>query len=754
MRRFVSLAVVFIVSVLAAAQEQPNPPTLIPQKTLNEIAAQVSGAQAYNHVVDMCGYERVRPADEYRGTYREAEYAERKAKEYGYADAHIERFPLPNNQKQWAGEVGELWIELEPEKNRPLSAPDERTRILVTRYRDLPATLATGSRSADVTADLVYIGRGDSEQDYAGKDVKGKIVLVSGPIGAAHNLAVRRFGAEGVVSFNDPTGKPIDRPDQIAWNGITGGGGAAAAAQQRAQTQRPGEEPSPQTQQTPQQPAAQQRTTWGFNLSHRMGMELLALLEQHRAVKTHAIVKAAEYDAPMQVVVATIPGDGSTDQEVVFVAHLFEGVAKQGANDNCSGPATQLEAGRAWISMVNAGTLPKPKRTVRFLWVPEIQGSRAYLNAHPEHAAHVLAAVDMDMVGADQSKNHNSLHLNTTPASMPSFLNTVTQQMIEYVGDTNREKLANRRVAYAFADPIIDPKGSHDPFWYHVEKFYGSSDHQVYLDAAPRVPSIQYGNWPDAVYHTSEDTPMFLDPTQMKRAAFLTVTTGTILANAGPREANEIAGLTLAYGQERIAREMLDATGRIAASQNAQQLATNYKEARNVITQAYIRENEAVASARSIMPKDYRFPLATIAPLQKTLSTSRDLDFNRLQSIAEGVATAMQAPLQNLPLTAEEQAAAKLYPQPKPGTPRQPQGFGGGGQQQQQNQPLSGYYVMEARNFADGQHSLLAIRNALSAEFAPVPLANVEQFFHDLEKQGWEIVEKAPEPAAKPTKKK
>ena len=46
----------------------------------------------------------------------------------------------------------------------------------------------------------------------------------------------------------------------------------------------------------------------------------------------HAVVKATEYDAPMNVVVATIPGDASTNEEFHLTAHLFEGVAKQGAN--------------------------------------------------------------------------------------------------------------------------------------------------------------------------------------------------------------------------------------------------------------------------------------------------------------------------------------------------------------------------------------------------------------------------------------
>ena len=160
---------------LAYAQEQSDPRTLIPSATLNAIAQHVSGAQARNHVLEMCPYERNRPAEEYLGTYRESAYAEARAKEYGFSDVHIERFPLPSTgsgqaAKQWDGEMAELWV-TEP-------GPPQ----LITRYRDVPTTLATGSRNADVTADLVYAGRGDTAADYVGKDVKGKIALVASRI--------------------------------------------------------------------------------------------------------------------------------------------------------------------------------------------------------------------------------------------------------------------------------------------------------------------------------------------------------------------------------------------------------------------------------------------------------------------------------------------------------------------------------------------------------------------------------------------
>jgi hypothetical protein len=706
MRRLQSLILTLAILASAArAQEQADPRTLLPSATLNALAARVSGAQALNHVLEMCPYERNRPPEEYTsGTYREAAYAEKTAKEYGFSDVHIERFPL--GAKQWDGEMGELWV-TEPGPPR-----------LITRYRDIATTLATGSMSGDVTAELVYAGRGDAESDYAGRDVKGKIVLVSGPVGAAHTLAVGRFGAEGVVSFYNGTGKPIDRPDQMGWSGVGGRGGGAGG-----------------------------RTTWGFILSHRMGMDLLTMLERHQKVTVHAIVKAAEYDAPMNVVVATIPGDGSTNEEFHFTGHLFEGIAKQGANDNCGGPATQMEAGRAWIELIRDGTLPKPKRTVRFLWVPEISGTRAYLTAHPDKGQHVVASISTDMVGANQTINHNSLHLNQTMYSIPSVINDVSRQFFEYVGETNREKLHNRGIAYAFQNPIIDPKGTRDPFWYNIEKFYGASDHQVHLDWDPRIPAVQFGNWPDAVYHSSDDSPANQDPTQMKRAAFLMVAVASVFANSGPAEAVAVADVALSYAQKRIAADVGDALLMLSTSSVAT-VNDNYKEALNVVRQAYVRERLDVRSAATLAIGD-KAAVAEITALAQTLDAAEQLDASRVKLAYQGTAARLRVtPLAAPVLTAGEQQASRLVPTRKPAAPGAGGGGGGGGRGGAGGgapPALRGYYTQEANNFADGQRSILDIRNAISAEFGPVPVENVVRFFREGETAGrYTIAEKKP----------
>ena len=530
---------------------------------------------------------------------------------------------------------------------------------------------------------------------------------------------MRQFGAEGVVSFFNATGKPIDRPDQMGWSGINAG------------------------------PNPNDKTTWGFILSLRMGLDLLGRLERHQHVKVHAVVKAAEYDAPMNVVVATIPGDGSTNEEFQFTAHLFEGIAKQGANANCGGPATQLEAGRAWIEMIKDGTLAKPKRTVRFLWVPEISGTRAYLTKHPELGQHVVASISTDMVGANQTINHNSLHLNQTMYSIPSVINDVSRQFFEYVGETNREKLHNRRIAYAFQNPIIDPSGTRDPFWFNIEKFYGASDHQVHLDWDPRIPAVQFGNWPDAVYHSSDDTPANQDPTQMKRAAFLMITVGSVFANAGPADAVAVAGVAVSYAQKRMAADLEDALSLIASS-TASNLNDNHKEARNLVRQAYLREWNDLQSAKTLAMGD-KAAIADIAAYGEPLHAIEQQQFEMVRLAYRGAAARLKVTPVDVPVpSAAETTASKLIPKRKPGTPAQPQGSGpgggGGAAAQAPGQPapaLSGYYAMEARNFADGERSLLDVRNALAAEFGPVSLEDVTRFFRDLEKTGaYTIVQK------------
>lgn len=657
-----------------APPEQPNPKTLIPQKVIEQLVNEVSGTLAFQHILNLAGYEHDRLAEEYQTTYREAAYIEKMAKQYGLEDVHIERFKM--NQKTWDGELGELWIE----------GPSRR---LFVSYRDIAASLAPGSQSADVTAEMVYVGRGDRESDYTGKAIAGKLVLASAAPGAVQNLAVLKYNAAGVLSFNNPVGRSIDRPDEIAWNNLPRG--------------------------TANRPSA-----FAFNLSHRMGMELVEMAERGTKVMLHAKVKATEYDADMQVPTAVIKGTGESTQEIAFSGHLFEGIAKQGAMDDSSGCAVVLEMARAWKKMIDEGVLPRPRRTVRFLWVPEIQGTTAYLTRYPEEAASMVAAFSMDMVGEDVKLNKNSLRLMRTPYSLNHFVNDVPQQFFEYVGDTNREKVQNRRLAYNYMFPIVDPQGSRDQFYYNIEKHYGSSDHTSFI--AKGVPAILVNNWPDWAYHTSEDRPASADPTQLKRAVFIALASGHVMASANGPAAVRVAETSAGYAAERSATELRLAMQRVGDGEP-------YREAVNLVEQSYAREGDAIRSAKRLAEADAK-AVAEIEALAKSfVDAGRAADLGRLQAYAR-----LKLEELNVELSAVEKEASKLVPRRK-GPPPTGGGQGGGGGQPDAN-AFPQYSANEARAFADGVRSILDIRDAISAEFGPQDTAKYIEFFRGLEKNG------------------
>ena len=121
----------------------------------------------------------------------------------GLSDVKLEQFPADGrvfygtqrSRPPWDAEFAELW-ELGEEAGGKLVP-----RARLASWEAMPLTLAQDSESADVTAELLDVGGGTSEADYAGKDVRGKIVLTSAQPGEAARLAVERFGAAGLVSY-------------------------------------------------------------------------------------------------------------------------------------------------------------------------------------------------------------------------------------------------------------------------------------------------------------------------------------------------------------------------------------------------------------------------------------------------------------------------------------------------------------------------------------------------------------------------
>ncbi len=202
--------------------------------------------------------------------------------------------------------------------------------------------------------------------------------------------------------------------------------------------------------------------------------------------------------------------------------------------------------------MVQEGKLPRPRRTIHFLWVPEISGTRLWLDKHPDLKKKLIADLNFDMEGLSLARAGSFWVLHRTPDSFPSFLNDLNASVLEFVGNTNRERLRYRHNGYGFTLPVLAPNGSRDPLYYVVEKYYGASDHAVFLEQG--IPASMFCTWPDPWYHSSQDTPDKLDSTVFKRAAVVGAAAMTVLAAADDEMAARVAGEVFARVQSAWAR--------------------------------------------------------------------------------------------------------------------------------------------------------------------------------------------------------
>ena len=543
---FIPLLLLSSLSISDSRTQEREDRTLLNWTQMRAVINEVSGERSIHTVLELVPYPRVRTRTEYEGHFRETEAMERLARESGLQNVEVESFP--SGQPSWLASQGELWM-AEPEMRK------------LYDIHDVVITACPGSESGEAVARLVDVGIGARAEDYAGKDVAGKIVLGSAGAGVLQRLAVFERGAVGVLSFNSM--RPDSYPDEILSQSI---------AQQAPEGKKPG---------------------FGWSISPRLGRELAQRLGQGGNVTLRSIIKAETFPGEMELVHAAIPGDGSSDQEVMVSAHLYEGYTKQGANDDNSGCAATLEMGRAFVRLVQDGKLPAPRRTIHFLWLPEISGTMAWLNKHADVRKKLIADLNFDMAGLRQGSSSWVLH--RTPDTFPSFLNDLCASVTEFVGNLNRERLRYRHNGYAFTLPVIAPNGSQDPFHYFIEKHYGASDHVIYINQG--IPAVIFSTWPDMYYHSSQDTPDKLDSTQFKRASVIGTAAMAVLATADDPIASRVAAEVLARGTERMGEAQRKGLSYMADAGGAA-LAGSYSDAHNAVHHQAEVEKSALRSFR------------------------------------------------------------------------------------------------------------------------------------------------------------
>src|SRR5580658_4395672 len=160
-----------------------HPPPLLPEPTVAALANELSGESAKRNLEGLVQFHRQRGS---HGFHAAAMLIAERARSYGLSDVQIMEFPADGKTFYGTQLARQAWDADQAELTEISKGRTSR----IASYAADPVVLAEDSESADLTADLVDVGSGTEESDYAGKNVTGKIVLAAAQPGAVQEIAV------------------------------------------------------------------------------------------------------------------------------------------------------------------------------------------------------------------------------------------------------------------------------------------------------------------------------------------------------------------------------------------------------------------------------------------------------------------------------------------------------------------------------------------------------------------------------------
>jgi len=564
MKTFVKLFLVvfvfFVISLNIFSAEEKINPTILKQKVLDNIANEVSGRICFEHVRKLTTLHRMWGSRDY---HEAAQYLIDKSKEYGLENAVIERYPIKTGDElfwmhstggyvPWDCKGGELRLV------KPYS-------MLITHYESAPSTVAVCSRSIDIETEVIYVGKGDSEEDYKDKDVKGKIVLSeNGRSEKVHELAVHHFGAAGSIHFYNLSGC-FKEAEGIYWGMIF--------------------------------PWSKDRTkpsTFGFNISTTQGKFLKNLILKGEKVTVSAridaeIIKNGHFD----LVTAVIPGSRFPEEEFIFYAHLDH--PKPGAHDNASGDGTLLEIARTLSSLIQKGIIPHPKRTIRFMWIPHMSGLNMYLYNHQDRIGKIKAGCNIDCVGVNQAKFSSEFFVNLPPYSLPTYLTDITNNLVDYFNNKMKKAIfeGNKK------DFLFSPEGSRNVFSVLIRPYEGGSDEYTANTLSLNIPSIYFNDYPLPPRHNQINFLEYIDSTGLKRVCYLGAIISYAFASIDEEMTPFLINEIYARGMARVHKDLLKAKY-LLENANITNLQREYLKGKNLLLWRIRTEESMLNSVSSL----------------------------------------------------------------------------------------------------------------------------------------------------------
>ena len=652
---------------------------LIAEEVLLQIAEETSGEAAKRNLDTITLQHRMRASTQFE---KATQHIVDQLESYGLDEVDVLEFEadgkmMYGTQKSrpvWEVRFAQLWEVRE----------DGGDVIRVRKFGDwdsVPLSLAQDSQSGDVTTSLVDIGAGTEDDDYAGKDLQGKLVLTSSQPGAVVDRAVGEHGAAGIISYAPNQKSAWWKEDErlVRWGHIGS---------------------FPKTQ------------SFGFMISLGDARTLMQRLEAGENILFHAKVDAGHKRGKFRFVTAAITGTSKAQEMIHLTCHLDH--PRPGANDNASGCVSILEVARTLNTMITEGTLPRPERSIRFLWPAEIEGSIMYLSEH-EDASRIKANIHMDMVGGGPVTKA-VFRISGGPYSVPSFISDLGHEIGSFMNDQTKRYADGEDVDF----PLVAPEGGKNPQMALMEGLDMGSDHDVFFEGSWGIPGLYLHDWPDRYIHTNYDLAANIDPTKLKRAAFIGAVSAWYLASFSDEDVAGVMNMlqrNALHRSSELAERRRELTAIDAAATTKVHFALERRKVHSVETFATLQEDT------------HQGAVAFLDKLQDLLATPEP---RILQQRDETVYTrnpAVKGPMHAFgysyiedKLDAQTLSSLQLDSHSTV--------YGGGG-----------LFTYEALNLVDGERSVSDIRDWLVAQLGEVSVEAVAEYLAALESIGVLIVQ-------------
>ncbi len=644
---------------------------LMPEDVLTSIAEETSGEAAKRNLDTITLQHRMRASRQFDAATR---HILEELKHYGmdevatleYAADGRTLFGTQKSRPMWDVRFAQLW-EVQQEEGET-----RRVRKLGD-WDSVPLSLAQDSLSADVVASLVDIGSGTDAADYDGKDLEGRLVLTSSQPEVVVERAVGELGAAGIVSYAPNQKSAWWKQDDrlVRWGHL---------------------DSFPKTK------------SFGFMISLGEARELQRRLGEGENILFHAKVDASHRPGKYLFATAAIKGTDKVGEDIHFTCHLDH--PRPGANDNASGCVSILETARTLMTLINNGDFPRPSRTIRFLWPAEIEGSIMYLAEHDD-PSRIKANIHMDMVGGGP-ETKAVFRISGGPYSVPSFIGDLGHEIGRFVNDQTRRHADGEDVVFH----LTAPEGGKEPLLAQMEGLDMGSDHDVFFEGTWRIPGLYLHDWPDRYIHTNFDLAANIDPTKLKRAAFIGAVSAWYLANLSDADVPAIMKM-LEQNALRRSAELAERRAGLSAADAAAVTRVHFelerRKVHSVESFANLAESDHEAAVRFLEKLE-----ALLAPSEPETIGGRDETIYVRNSQIAGPMHGFGYSYLDDKLGVEKAESLRLALHSTP--------YGSGGM-----------FTYEALNLVDGKRNVSEIRDWLVAELGPVPVEYVAEYLHALE---------------------